>query len=82
MDAGIEGHTDTGALLGVFIGGLLWENGLRSFEDLVETCRDDQVLMEHGGASTGFTPMFHPESQSAGGDLMVASFGLCGTRTP
>lgn len=47
----------------------------------METCRDDQVLMEHSGASTGFTPLFHPENQRAGGDLTVTLFGLYGTRT-
>lgn len=52
MDARIEGHTDAGALLAVFIGVSLWENGLCSFKDLVAICRDDQVLMEHGGDST------------------------------
>lgn len=29
----------------------------------------------------GTAPVFHPESQSAGGDLMVTLFGLYGTRT-
>lgn len=81
MGARIEGHTDKEALLGVFIGLFLWENGLCSFKDLMETSTDDQVLMEHGGDSTGFTPMSHPGSQRAGGNLMVTLLGLCGTRT-